>query len=78
MVVNQNYWVFGIKAKNKIDTIKKLREKGYYATGVHINNNVYSVFNNKQDLPGVNEFMNEFIAVPSGWWVSPDQIKDVL
>lgn len=63
-----NYWVYGILAKNKIETIKRYREKGFYASGVHINNNIYSVFNDKTELVGVNEFMNHFVALPCGWW----------
>lgn len=65
---NPNYWVYGVLAQNKIKTIKKYRENGFYASGVHINNNNYSVFNNKKDLAGVNEFMNHFVALPCGWW----------
>lgn len=64
-----NYWVYGLIAENKIETIKKFREQGFYATSVHINNNIYSVFNNKIELKGVNEFMNHFVAIPSGWWL---------
>lgn len=67
--VNPNYWVFGLLCEHKKDAINTFREKGFYATGVHINNNVYSVFNNKVNLNGVNEFMNHFVAIPSGWWV---------
>ena len=63
-----NYWVYGTLCKNKTDAIKDFKESGLYATGVHINNNVYSVFNNKVSLKGVNEFMNHFVAIPSGWW----------
>ncbi len=63
-----NSWVYGILAKNKIETIKKIREKGFYATGVHINNNIYSIFGNKTNLSGVNDFMNHFVALPCGWW----------
>jgi perosamine synthetase len=69
-----NYWVYGLIAENKIDTIKKFREQGFYATSVHINNNIYSIFNNKVELKGVNEFMNHFVALPCGWWVEKEQI----
>ena len=65
-----NNWVYGVLAKNKIETIKQFREKGFYATSVHINNNIYSVFDNKIDLKGVSEFMNHFVALPTGWWCS--------
>jgi perosamine synthetase len=63
-----NRWVYGVLAKNKTETIKKIREKGFYATSVHINNNIYSIFDNKTNLSGVNEFINHFVALPCGWW----------
>lgn len=66
---NPNYWVFGVLAREKRKTILKYRNKGLSASGVHINNNIYSVFGNKAELPGVTEFYNHFVALPSGWWV---------
>lgn len=66
--VNPNYWVYGILANDKPAFIQAMREKGFYVTGVHINNNLYSVFKNDTPLQGVTEFMNRFVALPSGWW----------
>jgi perosamine synthetase len=63
-----NYWVFGTLSENGQETISYFKSKGYYATGVHINNNIYSVFKNKCELKGVNRFKKEFVAIPSGWW----------
>jgi len=63
------YWVFGILAPNKIDAINYFRSEGYYASGVHVKNNVYSIFGDKRPLKGVNEFYDRFVALPSGWWV---------
>ena len=65
-----NYWVFGILTENKIKTIKEFRKKGFYASGIHLNNNVYSVFQNISHLKGVDDFYNKFVALPSGWWYS--------
>lgn len=65
-----NNWVYGVLAKNKIETIKGYREQGFYATSVHINNNIYSVFKNNVELKGVSDFMNHYIAIPCGWWVN--------
>ena len=64
-----NYWVYGTLCKNKHDAIKDFKIKGFYATGVHVNNNIYSVFKNKSFLKGVNEFINHFVAIPCGWWI---------
>ncbi|WP_372483397.1 DegT/DnrJ/EryC1/StrS family aminotransferase [Elizabethkingia anophelis] len=63
-----NYWVYGVLAENKISFIEEMKINNYYATGVHINNNIYSVFKNNIDLLGTNEFIRKFVAIPSGWW----------
>jgi dTDP-4-amino-4,6-dideoxygalactose transaminase len=65
---NPNYWVFGTLSENSKETIAYFKSKGYYATGVHINNNIYSVFNNKINLKGVYKFKQQFLAIPCGWW----------
>lgn len=65
-----NYWIYGTLCENKTEAIKDFKKSGFYATGVHINNNVYSVFNNKIALKGVNKFMDHFVAIPCGWWVN--------
>jgi len=63
-----NYWVFGVLATSKKECIIDFRGKGYNASGVHINNNIYSVFGDQRELKGVNEFYQHFVALPSGWW----------
>lgn len=72
---NPNFWVFGFLADNKIDIIKYIRSKGFYASGVHINNNIYSVFGKSEALSGVEYFSNHFVAVPCGWWLN---LKDEI
>jgi len=73
---NPNFWVFGLLADNKEEMIKHIRSKGFYASGVHINNNIYSVFGKSEIiLPGVEYFSNHFVAVPSGWWVQKENIQ---
>lgn len=63
-----NYWIFGVLAKNKFETIEYFRAAGYYASGVHLPNNYYSVFGNKVYLKGVEDFYSRFVALPCGWW----------
>lgn len=71
-----NFWIYGVLAEDKLKFIDEMKKVGYYATGVHVNNNIYSVFNNKIDLPGVNEFMKKFVAIPSGWWITEKIIQN--
>lgn len=70
---NPNYWVFGLLTDNKVESIMKLREMGYYASGVHMRNDFYSVFGKQEvALPGVDQFYKGFIALPCGWWMDND------
>ncbi len=64
-----NYWVYGVLVSNKIKYLSMFREQGYYSSGVHLNNNSYSVFGDKSKLRGVTQFSNTFLALPSGWWL---------
>lgn len=67
---NPNYWVFGLLVDDKTKTINQFRNMGYYASGVHIRNDIYSVFGKQDvDLPGVDSFYNSFVALPCGWWM---------
>lgn len=65
-----NFWVYGLLVDNKHETIKKFRDMGYYASGVHIRNDIYSAFGKQNiDLSGVDKFYNSFVALPCGWWM---------
>ena len=68
---NPNYWIYGILTKDKRNTIKEFRRMGYYASGIHIRNDIYSLFGNSgSSLPGVAEFNKSFVGLPCGWWMS--------
>lgn len=64
-----NYWVYGVLADNKRVFMEEWRNKGYYASGVHLPNTYYSVFGNQPELKGVQEFYSKYVALPCGWWM---------
>lgn len=66
---NPNYWIFGLLVPDKTKSIENFRKTGYYASGVHLPNNYYSVFGKQNRLPGVEEFYSKFLALPCGWWI---------
>jgi perosamine synthetase len=73
-----NYWVYGILALDVDEAIQWFRERGFYASRIHLRNDQYSIFkDSKRHLPGVDTFSSSFLAVPSGWWVSKEQIKSL-
>jgi len=65
---NPNFWVFAILTSSKQKLMEQFRTDGYYASGVHLPNNYYSVFGEKVQLKGVEDFYSKFIALPCGWW----------
>ncbi len=73
--VNPNFWVYGIMTENKQNALEFFRFNGFYASSVHFPNNHYFVFQDKRDLPGVEEFYNKFLAIPSGWWLNSVEIS---
>ncbi len=62
-----NYWVYGCFTHKKNEAMLKFRNDGFYASGVHIPNSYYSIFDNNE-LKGVTEFYKNFLAIPCGWW----------
>ncbi|HLN56054.1 MAG TPA: aminotransferase class V-fold PLP-dependent enzyme [Bacteroidales bacterium] len=65
-----NYWVYGILSETKNAALDYFRSIGYYASGVHVPNNNYSIFGKQGPLPGVDKFYSRFLALPCGWWFS--------
>ncbi len=70
-----NYWVYGVLSHDKQKAIKNFRNAGFFASGVHLNNNNYSVFGHQSRLPGVEEFAVKFFALPCGWW-QKEEVRD--
>lgn len=65
----QNYWVYNVLTDERDKTLLSLRSKGYYASKLHLRNDVYSVFGvSKKHLPGVTSFNDRILCLPCGWW----------
>lgn len=65
-----NYWAFGALADDKkgfIEATKKAEINS--VSGVHLPNTYYSLFGEQKQLSGVNEFYEQFVALPCGWWL---------
>ncbi len=68
--IEPNYWIYGILSDDKLNDLLSFRGKDYYASGVHLPNNYYSVFGDMPKLKGVEEFYDKFVALPCGWWMN--------
>lgn len=70
-----NYWVFGLLVEDKDSAVTRFRDAGFYASGVHINNSLYSTFGSPDCvLSGADKFYHNFMGLPCGWWVDANDI----
>ncbi len=76
--VNPSYWTFTILSENRDKLLNAFRRKDYYASKMHLRNDLYSVFKLlAKDFKGINEFSNKQLNLPCGWWVD-NIVKDEL
>jgi dTDP-4-amino-4,6-dideoxygalactose transaminase len=74
-----SYWLYTLKVKNKNSFIKKMNKNGITATDLHKRNDKHSIFmNSKINLPNVDRFEKEWVHLPCGWWVTPDDREYIL
>ncbi|MGS0692284.1 DegT/DnrJ/EryC1/StrS family aminotransferase [Shewanella sp. 30m-9] len=68
--VSPSYWAYTILCENRDELLVELREKGIYASKVHLRNDLYSIFMSRaSDFKGVNEFSSKQLNLPCGWWM---------
>ena len=73
--INPSYWAFTILSDNRDELLQKFRADGFYASKMHLRNDLYSVFKSfAKELKGINEFSSKQLNLPCGWWMS---IKDI-
>lgn len=75
--ISPNFWVLGLLTDQRMDMRKYFRELGFFASSIHINNNIYSVFGQQPALKGVQEFADKHLALPCGWWIKENQLRNV-
>ncbi len=68
--INPSYWSYTILSNERDELLKEFRDKGYYASKMHLRNDLYSVFNSSAiEFKGLNEFSNKQLNLPCGWWI---------
>jgi len=67
--INPSYWSYTILSDKRDDLLNDFREKDYYASKMHLRNDLYSVFKSSaKDFMGINEFSSKQLNLPCGWW----------
>lgn len=73
------YWVYTFLAENRNGLLRRLREKGVYASRVHLRNDVYSCFGPlDRELPGVDRFQRDCLSIPCGSWIGQKEREYIV
>lgn len=66
-----SYWLFTIRVKDRLQFMQKMKEGGITVSQVHARNDMHTMFQDfRRVLPGVDEFINEQVSIPVGWWLT--------
>ena len=72
------YWVYTVLAERRDDLLRALRDRGVFASKVHVRNDIYSCFGERRRaLPGVDAFSARYLSLPCGWWVD-EEVREVV
>jgi dTDP-4-amino-4,6-dideoxygalactose transaminase len=82
IAARSSHWVFTLLYKgtreNRNRLLSELNAKGIGAGLVHLPNHTYSAFKEfVKDLPGTDEFSDNQLSLPCGWWLSKDDCKEI-
>lgn len=83
-VVNESpgrsaFWACLLLAPRRDELLAHLKAHGIQASILHHRNDDYSGFHaERADLPGTAQVMSQLIAVPSGWWLSDDDVDRII
>jgi perosamine synthetase len=69
------YWTYALRVERRDRLVAKLNAHGIGAQRLHLRLDRYGCFaaSAGHDLPGVEVFDAENLAIPCGWWVTPSE-----
>lgn len=80
-----SYWIYPVRVQDKRGFAKMMKSKGVGTNIAHVRNDSYScmknadyVLNHTERLPGLDEYEEEYIFIPCGWWVSKEDREYML
>lgn len=74
-----SYWLYTMKVEKRDEFIKALGTEGILASPLHHRSDTHSVFKeSKCELPSLDKFYSEFVHIPCGWWVSPEDREKII
>lgn len=68
-----SYWLYTLKVDDRDNFIKMMEANGITASPLHHRSDTHSIFKESRcELPGMEEWYNQFVHIPCGWWVNDE------
>lgn len=73
-----SYWLYTLLVEDRDNFIKAMASRGIETSKVHRRNDELSVFAPfHRELPILDSIHNRIVAIPVGWWVSPEDRQHI-
>lgn len=77
-----SYWLYTMKVEHRDEFIRMMEANGITASPLHHRSDTHSIFkDSRRELPGMEEWYNNFVHIPCGWWVTKEdreRITDLI
>lgn len=74
-----SYWLYTMKVEDRDNFIKAMEAAKVLASPLHHRSDTHSIFYaSKRVLPGMEEWYNNFVHIPCGWWVSDEERQMIV
>lgn len=68
-----SYWLYTMKVEHRDEFIRMMEANGITASPLHHRSDTHSIFKeSRRELPGMEEWYNNFVHIPCGWWVTEE------
>jgi dTDP-4-amino-4,6-dideoxygalactose transaminase/GNAT superfamily N-acetyltransferase len=73
------HWIYTLLVADKPSFVAELTQRHVMVSQVHRRNDVHSCFGSfRAPLPQLDELESQYVCIPIGWWITPDQLEDII
>lgn len=73
-----SYWLYTMKVERRDEFIRMMEANGVTASPLHHRSDTHSIFkSSRRELPGMDEWYNNFVHIPCGWWVTEEDREHI-
>jgi perosamine synthetase len=65
------YWLYTVRVARRQSFMEEMKQAGISVSQVHARNDMHTMVREfRRNLPGVDEFVDQQVSIPVGWWLT--------